>query len=177
MRPVPPEPVKKEQTGKERIVKVPPGFLHIVVSIRKQRASLFSNGALVTQAPVSTGTAEHPTPTGVFSVVQKHRYHRSNIYSAAPMPYMQRITWSGVALHEGKLPGYPASHGCIRLTSEFAQLLWSTTKLGARVLVVQDEVTPMEITHPNLFKPAADVHAAEQISRVQTAAATMSDAI
>jgi len=172
LRSAPPEPAKKEQT-----VKVPPGILHIVVAIRTQRVSLFSNGALVTQSPISTGTAEHPTPNGVFSIVQKHRYHRSNIYSAAPMPFMQRITWSGVALHEGKLPGYPASHGCIRLTTEFAQLLWGTTRLGARVIVTQEEVTPLEIAHSNLFKPAREIAASEPVALVQTASATLNDAM
>ena len=88
----------------------------IVVSIPKQRISVYGAGGFTAQSAVSTGTAGFPTPTGVFSVIQKNRYHRSNIYSGAPMPFMQRITWSGVAMHAGVLPGYPASHGCIRLT-------------------------------------------------------------
>src|SRR5262249_40686897 len=95
--------------------KLPRGPLHLVVSIANQNVSLYAGGTFVARAPVSTGMRGHPTPTGIFTVIQKHKWHRSNIYSLAPMPYMQRITWSGVALHAGVLPGYPASHGCIRL--------------------------------------------------------------
>ena len=84
----------------------------IVISISSQRVTIFDEGKPVAQAPVSTGMAGHPTPRGVFSVIQKERFHRSNIYSGAPMPFMQRITWSGVAMHAGVLPGYPASHAC-----------------------------------------------------------------
>jgi hypothetical protein len=90
---------------------------------------------------------------GVFSVIEKDRYHHSNLYSNAPMPYMQRITWSGVALHEGVLPGYPASHGCIRMSHDFAQKLWRVTKLGVRVIVARHELAPVDFAHPNLFKP------------------------
>ena len=87
----------------------------------------------------------------MFSVVEKQRWHRSNIYSGAPMPYMQRITWSGIALHAGVLPGYPASHGCIRLTNDFAIRLWHLTKRGARVIIARQGVVPVEITNPHLF--------------------------
>ena len=90
---------------------------------------------------------------GVFSVTEKDRYHNSNIYSGAPMPYMQRITWSGVALHEGVLPGHPASHGCIRMSHDFAMRLWPITKLGVRVIVARDELTPAEFAHAKLFVP------------------------
>jgi hypothetical protein len=86
----------------------------------------------------------------VFSVLEKSRHHRSNLYSNAPMPYMQRLTWSGIALHAGELPGYPASHGCIRLPEEFARLLWATTRVGARVIVSPYEIAPVEISHPRL---------------------------
>ena len=89
---------------------------------------------------------------GVFTVIQKSRHHVSNLYDA-PMPYMQRITWSGAALHEGPLPGYPASHGCVRLTTSFAQLLWKATKMGARVIVTRPEVAPLEFDHARLFVP------------------------
>jgi hypothetical protein len=132
---------------------LPKGPLQLVVSIGSQKVTLFSNGALVAQGPVSTGVPGHPTPMGVFSIIEKDRYHHSNIYSGAPMPYMQRITWSGVALHEGVLPGYPASHGCIRMSHDFAQKLWPITKLGVRVIVAQHEVAPVEFEHPKLFTP------------------------
>jgi lipoprotein-anchoring transpeptidase ErfK/SrfK len=100
----------------------PRGPLEIIISIKDQRISVYDNGLLIERSSVSTGVPSHPTPLGVFSVISKKRWHRSNIYSAAPMPYMQRITWSGIALHAGVLPGYPASHGCIRLTDTFAVL-------------------------------------------------------
>jgi lipoprotein-anchoring transpeptidase ErfK/SrfK len=132
---------------------MPKGPLQIVVSIDHQRVTLFSNGARVAQGPVSTGVPGHPTPMGVFSVIEKDRYHRSNLYSNAPMPFMQRITWSGVALHEGVLPGYPASHGCIRMSRDFAQKLWPTTQLGARVVIARGEPAPVDFEHPKLFVP------------------------
>ena len=92
----------------------------------------------------------HPTPMGVFSVIQKHKLHHSNIYSGAPMPYMQRITWSGVAMHAGVLPGYPASHGCIRMPMAFAVKMWNWTRMGARVIVTPGEMTPANFSHPLL---------------------------
>ncbi len=108
--------VKKPNPEKDGFADVPKGgVLQIAISIGSQRLTLFRDGVRVAQSPVSTGTASHPTPTGVFSVIEKDRYHRSNIYGNAPMLFMQRVTWSGVAMHEGVLPGYPASHGCIRL--------------------------------------------------------------
>src|SRR5215471_20653974 len=148
------------RTGKSReeakaapAADVPKGTLQIVVSIGQQRVTLYSNGARVAQSAVSTGVPGRPTPMGVFSVIQKDRYHHSNLYSNAPMPYMQRITWSGVALHEGPLPGYPASHGCIRMSHDFAQKLWRATKLGMRVIVARHELAPVDFAHHNLFKP------------------------
>jgi hypothetical protein len=96
---------------------------------------------------------DHPTPMGIFTVISKSRWHVSNIYSGAPMPYMQRITWSGIALHAGKLPGYPASHGCIRLPEHFATRLWALSKIGARVIIARDEVAPVAIAHPRLPVP------------------------
>src|SRR3979409_2190936 len=131
----------------------PKGPLQIIISVADQRVSLYDDGELIARSSVSTGTQRHPTPLGVFSVIGKQRWHRSNLYSAAPMPYMQRITWSGIALHAGVLPGYPASHGCIRLTNEFAARLWHLTKRGTRVIIAHGDVQPVEITHPQLFKP------------------------
>jgi lipoprotein-anchoring transpeptidase ErfK/SrfK len=150
------KPVVKEET--------PKGELQIVVSIANQHVTLYADGSRVGQGPVSTGIPGKPTPTGVFSIIQKDRYHHSNLYSNAPMPFMERITWSGVALHEGPLPGYPASHGCIRMTHDFAVRLWGITKLGVRVIVAHSEVIPVAFAHPNLFTPMpkpADSPAAE----------------
>ena len=127
------------------------GPLQIVISIADQRVSLYNNGILIGRSSVSTGVRRHPTPLGVFSVIEKERWHRSNIYSGAPMPYMQRITWSGIALHAGQLPGYPASHGCIRLTNDFAIQLWHLTKRGTRVIIARQDVVSVEITNPHLF--------------------------
>jgi len=152
--------------------KLPAGPLSVVISINQQRLTVYANGQPFAHSPVSTGVPGHPTPQGVFSVIQKNLHHRSNIYSDAPMPYMQRITWSGVAMHEGKLPGYPASHGCIRLPREFAQRLWGMTRVGARVIITQDEVSPADISHTRLAAlnlPA--LSAAEPASRIRFATA------
>ena len=123
----------------------------IAISIADQRLTLYDKGEVVTRAPVSTGMPGHPTPTGVFSVIAKETFHRSNIYSGAPMPFMQRITWSGVALHAGVLPGYPASHGCIRMPPEFAVRLYGLTRRGARVIIAHGEVRPVPFENPHLF--------------------------
>src|SRR6516164_5441512 len=141
---------KKKDVG---FGQMPKGPLQIVGSIGNQKVMLFSNGVRVAQGPVSTGVPGRPTPTGVFSIIEKDRYHHSNLYSNAPMPYMQRITWSGVALHEGVLPGYPASHGCIRMSHDFAQKLWPITNLGVRVIVAHHELAPVDFAHPKLFAP------------------------
>jgi L,D-transpeptidase catalytic domain len=135
----------------------------MAIALNSQRLTLYSKGAAVAHSPVSTGTASHPTPTGIFSVIGKERFHRSNLYSNAPMPFMQRITWSGVALHQGVLPGYPASHGCIRLPGQFAQYLWGTTRMGARVIITRDEVAPFEIAHAKLFTPRPEEPPADQV--------------
>src|ERR1051325_7252991 len=127
------------------------GPLQIIISIADQRISLYENGALIARSSVSTGVERHPTPLGVFSVIGKQKWHRSNIYSAAPMPYMQRITWSGIALHAGDLPGHPASHGCIRLTYDFAIRLWHLTKRGTRVIIAPEDIRPVEVATPRLL--------------------------
>jgi lipoprotein-anchoring transpeptidase ErfK/SrfK len=144
----------KAEPGKDAAA-LPKGPLQIVVSIANQHVTLYSNGVRVSQTPVSTGVPGRPTPTGVFSIIQKDRFHHSNLYSNAPMPFMERITWSGVALHEGPLPGYPASHGCIRMTHEFAARLWTIAKLGVRVIVAHNEVVPVDFADPRLFAPKA----------------------
>ena len=139
------------------------GPYQVIVSIASQRIYLYGAEGLIAQSKVSTGMRGHSTPSGVFSVLEKSRYHRSNIYSGAPMRMMQRLTWSGIALHEGALPGYPASHGCIRMNREFATLLWNTTQKGARIIVGKSEIdAPAPITNAKLFSPI--VKPAETIS-------------
>jgi hypothetical protein len=128
-----------------------------IVSLRDQRISIYDVRGKFLEAPVSTGSTGYETPAGIFSIVQKKEMHSSNLYEDGEMPFMQRITWTGIALHAGVLPGRPASHGCIRLPSSFAEHLFGLTDLGMRVLVVRDDMSPSDIGHPVLFKsiPAA----------------------
>jgi lipoprotein-anchoring transpeptidase ErfK/SrfK len=151
-----------------------------VVSLKDQRISIYNSEGLVARSVISTGTASHPTPKGVFTIIGRNRYHRSNIYSGAPMPYMQRLTWSGVAMHQGVVPGYPASHGCIRLPGRFASQLWGTTSIGERVVVSPRDVVPQEFAHALLpvpkMQPAPEpvietggVAPAERLTQVATA--------
>jgi lipoprotein-anchoring transpeptidase ErfK/SrfK len=128
----------------------PQGPLIIAISIEKQSLKIYDANGFFAETPISTGMRGHPTPMGVFSVIQKHKFHHSNIYSGAPMPYMQRITWSGVAMHAGVLPGYPASHGCIRMPMAFAVKMWNWTKMGARVVIIPGEIIPASFSHPLL---------------------------
>jgi lipoprotein-anchoring transpeptidase ErfK/SrfK len=128
----------------------PQGPVIISISIDQQKLRLYDANGLYAESPVSTGMRGHPTPMGVFSVIQKQKLHHSNIYSGAPMPFMQRITWSGIAIHAGVLPGYPASHGCIRMPMAFAMKMWNWTKMGARVVVTPGEITPASFSHPLL---------------------------
>lgn len=151
---------ESDSTKKRQSQAAAKGPLQIIVSIADQRISLYENGALIAQSSVSTGVERHPTPLGVFSVIAKKKWHRSNIYSDAPMPYMQRITWSGIALHAGELPGHPASHGCIRLSHEFAVRLWQLTKRGTRVIIAPEDVRPVEIINPQLFAQSPRVASA-----------------
>ena len=127
------------------------GPIILAVSLSDQRLTIWENGIVVARTPVSTGVAGHETPRGVFTLLQKKRMHRSNIYSNAPMPFMQRITWSGVALHQGHVTGRPASHGCIRLPADVARKLFGYTKIGARVIVTDEPVAPADFAHPKLF--------------------------
>lgn len=135
----------------------PVGPIVVAISIDRQTLKLYDQNGLFAESPVSTGMRGHSTPMGVFSVIQKNKYHRSNIYSGAPMPYMQRVTWSGIALHAGVLPGYPASHGCIRMPMNFAMRMWGWTRMGARVIITPGEISPADFSHPLLAtrKPSA----------------------
>ena len=131
----------------ERESAKPQGPLIVAISINQQRLKIYDANGVFAESPVSTGMRGHSTPMGVFSVIQKHKLHHSNIYSNAPMPYMQRITWSGVAMHAGVLPGYPASHGCIRMPIAFAMKMWTWTRMGARVVVTPGELMPATFAH------------------------------
>jgi hypothetical protein len=131
----------------------PEAPLFFVISLKKQQVSVYSPKGLYSQSPVSTGQPGHPTPTGIFTILSKELYHESNIYSGAPMPFMQRITYTGVAMHEGILPGYPASHGCIRMPGEFARRMYGITAGNERVVITQEDIVPVEIAHPGLPAP------------------------
>jgi lipoprotein-anchoring transpeptidase ErfK/SrfK len=158
-QPGPPVPLRRQQARRRHGKKVeaslkqaakPQGPLIIAISIQKQRLKIYDAAGFFAETPISSGMPGHPTPMGVFSVIQKQKLHHSNIYSGAPMPYMQRITWSGIAIHAGVLPGYPASHGCIRMPMAFAMKMWNWTKMGARVVVTPGETTPADFSHPLL---------------------------
>jgi lipoprotein-anchoring transpeptidase ErfK/SrfK len=140
---------KKLEASPKQAAK-PQGPLIIAISIQQQRLKIYDAAGIFAESPISSGMPGHPTPMGVFSVIQKQKLHHSNIYSGAPMPYMQRITWSGIAIHAGVLPGYPASHGCIRMPMAFAVKMWNWTKMGARVVVTPGEMTPASFSHPLL---------------------------
>lgn len=125
----------------------------VLVSLRNQRLRVFDGTREITSSRISSGKPGFTTPTGVFSVLEKKVYHESNIYDGAPMPFMQRVTWSGIAMHAGVVPGYPASHGCVRLPHAFSKTLFQLTSIGARVIITQDEASPVQFSHPALFKP------------------------
>ena len=133
------------------------GPLVMVVSISEQRAYVYRNGILIGATTVSTGRPGHPTPVGVFTVLQKQREHRSSIYDSAPMPYMERLTWGGVALHAGGLPGYPESHGCIHLPTKFAQRLFDISPNGMTVVIGTEATLPERVAHPGYLAPVKSV--------------------
>lgn len=134
------------------------GPLQIVVSKDLQELKIYDGGMVVATSRVSTGKAGHSTPTGIFSILEKKRTHFSNIYDNAPMPFMQRLTWSGIALHaSNSVPSYPASHGCVRLPNDFAKTLFSVTRRGGHVLISDRDVAPQRIMHEALFKPSVVV--------------------
>jgi hypothetical protein len=128
----------------------PAGPMLLIVNLTSQRAVLYRNGVPVAATTVSTGRPGYSTPTGVFTILQKHVEHYSTTYDNAPMPYMQRLTWRGIALHAGQLPGYPASHGCIRLPAGFARLLYGVTRLGMTVVIAESEAIPRIAPTPSL---------------------------
>ncbi|MEP2706817.1 MAG: L,D-transpeptidase [Roseibium sp.] len=127
--------------------------LHMVISLDKQQIKVYRGTELVDTSPISSGKRGNSTPTGVFSILEKRRKHFSNLYNNAPMPFMQRLTWSGIALHVGKLPGYPASHGCIRLPRNFAKSIYGMTQRGVQVVVTRDQTSPVAVSHSVLPQP------------------------
>jgi lipoprotein-anchoring transpeptidase ErfK/SrfK len=145
------KPSVKPKAATDDVAARAKGVLSVIISIDKQQLTLYSDGQPIAHSRVSTGVPGHPTPTGVFSVIQKDRWHRSNLYYNAPMFFMQRVTWSGVAMHQGVVPRGPASHGCIRLPEAFARQMWGITKLGARVIIARSDVTPVAISNERLF--------------------------
>jgi hypothetical protein len=143
-----------------------------IVSLREQRITVYDANGWILRAPVSSGQTGRETPAGIFSVIQKEADHYSNLYDDAYMPNMQRITWSGIALHGGALPGYPASHGCVRMPYDFAARLFDMTEPGLRVIVAPHDVAPVEIAHPalSLSKPGAGALAATRTAEAAEAA-------
>tara|TARA_R110002020_G_scaffold53596_5_gene149804 strand:+ start:1439 stop:2758 length:1320 start_codon:yes stop_codon:yes gene_type:complete len=127
--------------------------LQIIISKNAQSMTVYDGDKLIATSRVSTGKAGHTTPSGIFSILEKRKYHESNIYSNAPMPFMQRLTWSGIALHEGVVPDYPASHGCVRIPTGFAKTLFGMTDRGLHVIIADAPVEPVKIEHVNLFAP------------------------
>ena len=158
-----PEKTASEKSG-------PKGTVYAVISLPDQHITVYDATGRIARSRVSTGQAGHRTPSGVFSVIGKSRWHRSNIYSGAPMPWMQRITWSGIAMHAGVVPGYPASHGCIRLPAGFAPQMFGLTKMGARVVIATRDVEPVEFSHPLLPLPKMQAPPAMPAGSQQAAA-------
>jgi hypothetical protein len=133
----------------------PGGPVSVLVSLDEQRAHVYRNGVRIAVSTCSTGRPGHETPTGVFVVLQKDRDHRSSTYDNAPMPNMNRLTWDGIALHAGNLPGYPASHGCVRLPLELSALLFEVTHVGTPVIIADSHHAPAEIVHPGFILPGS----------------------
>ena len=129
------------------------GPMAVVVSLTEQRAYVYRNGLLVAVSTVSSGKPGHETPTGVFTILQKDKDHHSSKYNNAPMPYQERLTWDGVALHAGGLPGYPESHGCVHLPTEFAKLLFDATTMGMVVVIAKEGMAPEDLVHPPVASP------------------------
>src|SRR6201987_5960437 len=147
-----------------------------IVSIKSQQVTIYDADGWILRAPVSTGITGRETPSGVFSVVEKDKDHHSNLYDDAWMPNMQRITWNGIALHGGPLPGYAASHGCVRMPYYFAEKLFDRTRIGMRVIIAPNDPEPLEFSHPSLFVPKSEAIAAapakaEELTRAADEAA------
>src|SRR6516162_1554346 len=151
-----------------------------IVSIGSQQVTFYDADGEILRAPVSTGTTGRETPAGVFAIIEKQKDHHSTLYDDAWMPNMQRITWNGIALHGGPLPGYAASHGCVRMPYDFAEKLFDQTRIGMRVIISPNDAAPVEFSHPALFVPNAKAVAAaparaEPLAREAAEAAKTAD--
>ena len=171
-RPAPPTEVTAPRDAGEPVM--------AIVSIKSQQVTFYDADGWILRAPVSTGTKGRETPAGVFAVVERKEDHRSNMYDDAHMPHMQRITWNGIALHGGPLPGYAASHGCVRMPFGFAEKLFDKTRIGMRVIISPDNAEPIEFSHPALFMPKPEAIAAaparaETLAREAVEAARAAD--
>src|SRR5580704_12153224 len=167
-----PRPVSNNQATAPRDAGEP---IMAIVSIKNQQVTSYDANGWIMRAPVSSGTEGRETAAGVFSVVQKDKDHHSSLYDDAWMPNMQRITWSGIALHGGPLPGYAASHGCVRMPYDFAEKLFDKTRIGMRVIIAPNDAEPVEFIHPALFVPSPEAIAAEP-PRAETLAREASEA-
>ncbi|MFD0979279.1 L,D-transpeptidase [Tropicimonas aquimaris] len=141
----------------------PTGPVAVIVSLTDQRVHVYRNGVRIAVSTCSTGKSGHETPTGVFVVLQKDRNHRSSTYNNAPMPNMNRLTWDGIALHAGNLPGYPASHGCVRLPLKFSALLFEVTHLGTPVIIADEHHFPVDVVHPGMVLASYAEHEFEDV--------------
>ena len=171
-RPAPPTEATAPRSAGEPIM--------AIVSIKSQQVTFYDADGWIVRAPVSTGIKGRETPAGVFAVVEKDKDHHSSLYDDAWMPNMQRITWNGIALHGGPLPGYAASHGCVRMPYGFAEKLFDKTHIGMRVIISPNDAAPVEFSHPALFVPNADAIAAaparaEKLTREATDATKTAD--
>src|SRR5471032_3652277 len=151
-RPAPPKEATAPREAGEPIM--------AIVSIKTQQVTFYDAEGWILRAPVSTGVKERETPAGVFAVLEKDKDHHSSMYDDAWMPNMQRITWNGIALHGGPLPGYAASHGCVRMPYGFAEELFDKTWIGMRVIISPNDAEPVEFSHPALFVPNRETIAA-----------------
>ncbi|MGB8139525.1 MAG: L,D-transpeptidase [Pseudolabrys sp.] len=170
-----PRPAPKEATAPREAGEL----IMAIVSIKTQQVTFYDAEGWIFRAPVSTGVKERETPAGVFAVIEKDKDHHSSMYDDAWMPHMQRITWNGIALHGGPLPGYAASHGCVRMPFGFAEKLFGKTRIGMRVIISPNDAAPVEFSHPalSLFTPNAEAIAAapayaETLAREAAEAAT-----
>ena len=150
---------KEKSITSSRIADVADGqALTVVISLNAQKIDIYRGTMLIASSQVSSGKPGYATPVGAYSILEKRRWHELNIYSGAPMPWMQRLTWSGMALHGGVLPGYPASHGCVRLHPSFANKLFHITTGGENVVVARDRPAPVLMEHRNIFQPRPTPH-------------------